>query len=565
MKRLLFSLVFTLCAFHSAQAVSAAESITDFHVEAKLDADRNLMITESIDYDFGTLQKHGIYRSIPERYSRNGANFDLHFNIGDSLQDGKFATQKITRDGEYRKIRLGDEDITITGKHQYTFNYSTVRSINDFPDDKERELYWNVTGNEWQVSIAKASMRVELPAAPTNTICFTGAYGSTEQECDIKVQGTILTVSTRRELAPGEGLTFAVRLPDVAMRDIGLSEHILFFIQDNFPLFSPLLVLIAMVIFWWKYGRDPKGRGTIIAEYEEPEQLPPGLQISLVDQQVPSKAITATLLDLARRGYAKIRFEGDPNEDGWFKPKAKVYYEKVKEPVGLAQYERTLFDGVFSEGDSVDLSERHDSFWQDLQKARKEIFDDLQKRGYFGKDPSVIRFLWTAVAIGCVALGFFLIGAFGEMFIFSGIASGLIVMLFGWHMPRVTKEGAVIVERIEGFKKFLSVTEKARLEFTDAPAKRPEEFARFLPAAVAFGVEEKWAGQFANIQLPKPSYVTGSTNTWSAVNYAHAMDSFHQSSSSSMYSAPSSSGSGGSGFSGGGSGGGGGGGGGGSW
>ncbi|QQR60345.1 DUF2207 domain-containing protein [Candidatus Uhrbacteria bacterium] len=97
MKRLLFSLVFTLCAFQATHAAHAAESITDFHVEAKLDADRRLTITESIDYDFGDLQKHGIYRSIPERYSRSGTNFDLHFNIGDSLQDGKFATQNYTR------------------------------------------------------------------------------------------------------------------------------------------------------------------------------------------------------------------------------------------------------------------------------------------------------------------------------------------------------------------------------------------------------------------------------------------------------------------------------------
>lgn len=543
----------------------AAETISDFHVEAKLDADRKLTIEEHIDYDFGTLQKHGIYRIIPERYARSGANFDLHLKIDNSLQDRKFATQKITREGEYRKIRLGDEDITITGKHEYTFVYSTTRAINDFPQDKERELYWNVTGNEWLVPIQKAGIRIELPAPPTNVICFTGVYGSTEQDCDINIQGSTLTVTSRGPLAPQEGLTFAARLPESALRNIGLQEHILFFIQDNVWVFTPFIVFIAMLYFWWKYGRDPKGRGTIIAEYEEPDALPPAVQISLLDQHVPSKAISATLLDLARRGYAKIRFDGDPEANGWFKPKAKIYYEKIKEPVGLANFERTLFDGVFTEGDSVDLSERHESFWKELQKARKEIFDDLKKKGFFGTDPSVIRFIWIALAIGFVVIGFFLIPVFGELFIVSGILSGLIIMAFGWHMPRVTKAGAVMVERVEGFKKFLSVTEKDRLAFTDAPKKRPEEFARFLPAAVAFGVEEKWAEQFANLQLPKPSYVDGNVNTWSAVSYAHAMSSFHSSSSSSMYAAPSSSGSGGSGFSGGGSGGGGGGGGGGSW
>ncbi|MCE9586536.1 DUF2207 domain-containing protein [Candidatus Uhrbacteria bacterium] len=566
MKRLLIAALIAL-GINAAPAL-AAESISDFHVDAKLDADRKLSITEYINYDFGDLDKHGIYRVIPERYSRYGANFDLHLNIGDSMQDGKFATQEITREGEYRKIRLGDENRTITGEHEYTFNYTTIRAINDFTeqDNTERELYWNVTGNEWQVPIGKASIRVELPAPPTKTICFTGSYGSTESDCEIKTQGSTITISATRALLPSEGLTFAVRLPASSMRDVSMYERVTLFIQDNIWVFTPLLVFIAMFYFWWTYGRDPKGRGTVIAEYEEPENLPPGLQVSLIDQQVPSKAITATLLDLARRGYAKLRFEGDPNEGGWFKAKPKTFYEKGKDgDASLLPYEKTLLDGVFASGDSVDLSERHESFWKELQKSRKQIFDELKTKGYFGTDPSVVRFLWSAAAFACVFLGFFFIPLFGELFIVSGILSGIIITLFGWHMPRVTKEGAVMAERVEGFKKFLSVTEKDRLAFTDAPAKKPEEFARFLPAAVAFGVEEKWAGQFANLQLPKPSYVDGPVNAWSAVNYAHAMDSFHSSSASSMYAAPSSAGSGGSGFSGGGSGGGGGGGGGGSW
>lgn len=565
MKRLILTLVFTLCTFQFAQAANAAESIKDFRVEASLDADRRLEVTETIKYDFGDAQKRGIFRLIPERYSRNGANFDLHFEIGPSLQDGGPAVQQVTREGEFRKIRIGEEDVFITGSHVYTFAYATNRAINDFPEENERELYWNVTGNGWPVSIGNASFSIALPAAPTKTVCFTGVYGSTETDCRMETNGSRVTVTATRMLGPGEGLTLAIRLPEGSMRDISSSERLQRFIQDNMWVFTPLVVFIIMFAIWWNHGRDPKGRGTIIAEYEEPEAMPPGMQIALLEQHVPSKAISATLLDLARRGYAKVRFDGDPSAGGWFKPKAKIFYEKVKEPIGLAPFERTIFDAVFSEGESVDLSERHESFWQDLQKARKQMFEDLKSQGLFGMDPNVTRALWTILAVACVVVSFFLISLFGELFIISGLLSGGIIMLFGWQMPRTTRAGAILVERILGFRKFLSVTEKARLEFTDAPEKKPEEFARFLPAAVAFGVEEKWAGQFANIQLPKPSYVDGTISNWSAVNYAHAMESFHSASASSMYTAPSSAGSGGSGFSGGGSGGGFGGGGGGSW
>jgi len=563
MKRLSFLLALVSIAI--ASPAFAAESISDFHVDAKLDSNRLLSVTEQIDYDFGSAYRHGIYRNIPERYFRNGARFDLRFDIGRSLQDGKFATQSISRSGDDRVIKIGDGDITITGAHEYTIPYKTTRAINDFSEDHERELYWNVTGNGWEVPIAKASMRLELPVEPTKTICFTGAYGSTASDCEIKVQGKILSVIATRALSAGEGLTIAVRLPESSMRAITTGEYISDFIKDNLWVFTPLLVFLIMFFIWWKKGREPKGRGTIIAEYEEPEGLEPAMQVSLLDQQVPSKAISATLLDLARRGYAKVRFEGDPNEKGWFKPKTKIYFEKVKEPIGLAPFERTLYDGVFSSGDSVDLSQRHENFWKELQKARTEIFSALKSQNLFGTSPAAVRALWIIAAVACFFCGFILVSVFGDLFIVSGIISGIIVFGFGWNMPRMTKKGAEMLERIKGFKLFLTVTEKARLEFTDAPSKTPEMFARFLPAAVAFGVEEEWAEQFAKIQIGRPSYIQGSGNAWSAVGYAHAMDSFHSSSSSSMYSAPSSSGSGGSGFSGGGSGGGGGGGGGGSW
>lgn len=564
MKRLIVAVTITLSAM-LAVPVYAAESIQSFRVDAVLDSDRRLNVSETIKYDFGDARRRGIFRFIPERYSRNGANFDLHFEIGPSLQDGKPAVQQVTREGEFRKIRIGEEEVFITGSHIYTFSYATNRAINDFPEEKERELYWNVTGNGWPVSIENASFSITLPAVPTKTICFTGPYGSTETDCRMETNGSRVTVTAARALGPGEGLTVAIRLPEASMRDISSGEFLQRFIQDNMWVFTPLIVFMIMFGIWWNHGREPKGRGTIIAEYEEPDTMPPGLQIALLDQHVPSKAISATLLDLARRGYAKVRFDGDPSAGGWFKPKAKMYYEKVKEPIGLAPFERTIFDAVFSDGDSVDLSERHESFWQGLQKARKQMFEDLKSQGLFGMDPNVTRALWAILAVACVVVSFFLIPVFGELFIISGVLSGGIMMLFGWQMPRTTRAGAIMVERILGFRKFLSVTEKARLEFTDAPEKKPEEFARFLPAAVAFGVEEKWAEQFASIQLPKPSYIEGAAGNWSAVNYAHAMESFHSASASSMYTAPSSAGSGGSGFSGGGSGGGFGGGGGGSW
>jgi uncharacterized membrane protein len=176
----------------------------------------------------------------------------------------------------------------------------------------------------------------------------------------------------------------------------------------------------------------------------------------------------------------------------------------------------------------------------------------------------MVRGIWIGVAIAIVAVSFLLMVFIQPLFIVTGILSGLIVAGFGWQMPKKTPEGAIVAEEAEGFKLFLSVTERDRLDFTDAPERSPEQFARFLPAAVAFGVEEKWAKQFASLDV-KPSYIQSSGQNLSALYYVGMVDSLHAASASGMYHNPSSGGSGGSGFSGGGSGGGFGGGGGGSW
>jgi len=564
MKRYLYTFISLIaCALFPMKV--HAETVESFVVNASLNADRELRIEESITYDFEDEQKHGIYRLIPERYARDGMNVDLRLDIGQSMQDGKAATQEISREGEFKKIRLGQEDLFLSGKHIYKIVYQTNRAINDFPDEQERELYWNVTGNGWSVPIEQVLFTTELPAKPTKVICYTGVFGSIKQDCTIKVDDKKVAIKSDGPLKEGEGLTIAIRLPESSIRDITYIERLTNIVLDNSWILLPFAVFFIMLGIWWNVGRDPKGRGTIIAEYEEPNGLEPALQISLIEQHVPSAAITATLLDLARRGYAKVRFEGDPTKNGWFKPKAKIFYEKLKEPVGLADFEQTLFDAMFQEGDSIDLQTRHESFWKALQISRKQIFQRLKKDGLFGMDPNVMRAMYFLIGIIVIIVLYPILSNDGPASVIAVIVSGVMIMAFGWHMPRTTKAGAIMAERVLGFKKFLSVTEKARLEFTDAPEKQPEQFARFLPAAVAFGVEKQWAEQFAAIQLPQPDYMTSSSANWTAMNYVYATQSFHSASAASMYAAPSSAGSGGSGFSGGGSGGGFGGGGGGSW
>jgi uncharacterized membrane protein len=142
---------------------------------------------------------------------------------------------------------------------------------------------------------------------------------------------------------------------------------------------------------------------------------------------------------------------------------------------------------------------------------------------------------------------------------------------FVW-MAAPTPLGRDVMDRIAGFQRYLSITEEDRLETLHPPEKTPELFERYLPHAIALGVENRWAGKFASVLAAAAAdpdrrgdtmgWYVGSHNAWSNPGiFASTVGASLASSVASASTAPgSSSGSGGGGFSGGGGGGGGGGG-----
>ena len=127
-----------------------------------------------------------------------------------------------------------------------------------------------------------------------------------------------------------------------------------------------------------------------------------------------------------------------------------------------------------------------------------------------------------------------------------------------------------MLDRIAGFKQYLSITERERLDRMHPPEDTPELFERYLPYAIALGVENRWADRFASVLAAAATqggrqgfaWYSGSSDPWSNPGtFVNTIGSSLASTVSSASSAPgSSSGSGGGGFSGGGGGGGGGGG-----
>lgn len=551
-------------------ALVRAEVIRNFHADIEIRENGDIFVEERILYDFENESRHGIFRDIPVRYKTPLGNRSVELDVESVARDGAPEPYDVSGGGTVN-LKIGDPDAYVTGPHEYVISYTVAGALNFF--DTRDELYWNVTGNSWQVPMEQVSAAVTLPAGDalstvSDASCYVGPLGSSER-CEVGVRGeNTITFLGDRPLSLSEGLTIAVPLAKGVVVEPTLLGRMVKIVLDNIVLLVPVLVFLGMYRLWQRRGKDPLGRGTIIAEYEVPEQLSPLFSGALVNEKVDPRDITAGIIGLAERGVIKIeRFE---NEGIIFT--ATDYRLHLLKPMSdltdtLEQALVKLFFGeTLAVGDTIELSvlKKDGSFVNRFEALKKDIYQALADRGWFEKNPSTIK---TWYIVGAVALGIgsqFLSAFLGGLAVVAGIVSALIMLCFAFLMPKKTVRGAMVKEKLQGFETFLSVTEKDRLAFHNAPQKSPEQFMAFLPYAVAFGVEKKWAAQFKDVYLNPPSWY--SSGVHAAVFSASDVSSDFSGFTSSMGSAVSHAMSGGSGSGGGGfSGGGGGGGGGGSW
>jgi uncharacterized membrane protein len=143
-------------------------------------------------------------------------------------------------------------------------------------------------------------------------------------------------------------------------------------------------------------------------------------------------------------------------------------------------------------------------------------------------------------------------------FIVAGVASAVIVAAFGWIMPARTVAGARARLGVLGFEDFLSRVEGDRLErMTSAThMTQAQTFEKYLPFAMALGVEKKWAAAFDGVFKEPPSWYHAPPGAvFRGMYFANSLSNMSTLTSQAMASAPRSS-SGSSGFGGGGGGGG---------
>jgi uncharacterized membrane protein len=544
-------------------------AIESFDADIVVNLDGSIQVTETIRPHF-TGSWNGIYRTIPVEYrTPQGLNYTLLLAVQAITDEaGSPLRYEQSRERHYLKLKIwvpGATNATRTIAIRYR-----VRNGLKFLDEHD-ELYWNVTGDEWRAPIHSASAHIELPAGVTGlrATAFTGVYGSRGQETSTDVGERDVTIRTTRRLNFREGLTVAVAWDPGFVRRPGPLARLALFLRGNWMFGIPLVVFVVMFWLWFTRGRDPRRR-PIASRYAPPEGLTPAELGTLVDNSPDMRDVTATLVDLAVRGYLLIEEKEARKFLGLVLNKEYVF--KMRKPESswgeLQPHERTLLDELFTGGarDSVTSEELENSFYSSLSRIRDDIFSCLLDRRYYASRPDKIKKIYGGagiligifIAVVCSlianALGQSLVPAIG-----GGIVSSAIIIGFGWFMPARTVRGTLALEGVLGFEEFLGRVEADRLQ---RMVKTPEMFEKYLPHAMALGVEKNWARAFERIYRQSPDWYHGTRpHVFHTRSFVSDLRQMTTRTAGSMASSPRSSGGsgfGGGGFSGGGMGGGGG-------
>ena len=515
----LASMTLTLLLDGARGGVQAQRSleIQDFRVTLDVGKDAGLRVVESITVRFNG-SWNGLYRTIPVEYrTPQGFSYRLFLDVEDVTgESGEALRTEMSRERGNRKIKIwvpDARDVTRT----ITLRYTVPNALRFFEDHDE--LYWNVTGTEWDMPILKASALVELPQGVNGlrATAFTGAYGSALSDARIDELEAGFYFETTEGLRFREGLTVVVGWDPGVVARPGPVKKTGFFLRSNWILLLPILSFFIMYRVWQVWGKDPERR-SIKPEYEPPDDMTPAEVGTLVDNRPDTRDITSTLVDLAVRGHLRIE-EVETRELFGLLKDTDYRFVRLSDPgtwSELEPHERSFMEGLFGAGglkEEVQLSDLKNEFYKTMGTIKEDLFRKLKVRGLYRHRPDKV--LGSFVVVGVVLTGLAIPGfqLLAEMFMISpfsallaGILFGLPVLGFGIVMPARTVAGTRALEKILGFQEFLDRVESDRFR---RMINSPEMFEAFLPFAMALGVEEKWARAFEDIYTEPPQWYVG--------------------------------------------------------
>ena len=542
--------------------------VADFKDTISIAADGTALVSEKITLQFAG-EWHGIHRTIPVEYpGPQGTNYTLFLNVMSVTdENGNKLKYESRKSGNYRDLKIyipGAVDTTRVVNIDYSVR-NGIRffdSSGDGSSDSYAEFYWNVTGNDWPVPIDHATAFVTFPESAAGGLraqAFTGAYGSKESDATTEIKGADVLFETTRPLPMRGGATIDIYIPQGVLKPPSALTKLGWFLSSNPVVFLPLFTFAVVFALWYSVGRDPDPGVSVAPQYAPPPGMSPAEAGTLIGDTIHPRDITSTIVDLAVRGY--IRIEEKVDTFLVFHHKDYLFHLlKPREQWGpdLTPHERVMLENIFLGGAETRLSSLKNRFYTVIPVVREDIMSALKNKGIYTLDPESANG-YSIVAGVVIAIIVIAVQVLGWMNLFysiplvlgSVLVSALIWWLFARQMTAKTVAGARTQVAVLGFQEFMNRVDADRIK-----RMPPDTFEKFLPYAMALGVEHHWAQAFDGIVKDPPTwYVSPNGYTgFSPLFFSSSMHSMASDIHQVFVSSPRSS-SGGSGFGGGGGGG----------
>ncbi len=524
----LMAFAVVVCVLVIAPLSAVAQSKTliwqrlDSDITVQPNGDLRVVETNVIRFTSGTFTFG--YRDIDQKRltditdvaATEGAENEVPIRHETSISDaGKFRIKYYFATPATNEIRTIKLAYTISGAIRY------------YPDGDQ--VYWSAVyadRNGFAVNNARVSVRL-----PDGTKAIKAeSYGAPTQFSDTR-DGNVITAESTGAIPDGKELEIRVQFPHGVISgaspawqakydaDRATEEQILKDKPRNdfLTLLGSLLLLLGgpalAVVAWVTKGRDPNVG--LIAEYlNAPPNIEPGLAGTLIDEKADMQDVIATFVDLARRGAITMR-EVD-NQDGKISG-GKVDYmiasgPKMDELRGnLKPFERTLLDNINVYEGEHKLSTLKARFYKNIPQIKTQLYDQLIKDGYYAHSPEAVRSRWSSLGVIMLVLGGVVgCGAMMLLVTYSNyaiclpvgfIATAITFLALAKSMPARTRPGAEIRMRLEAFKRYLQNIEK----YTDLK-EATDQFDKYLPYAIAFGVDRTWVNKFSRVETPAPDW-----------------------------------------------------------
>jgi len=559
-----------LCCSLATNGV-AEEHIKRLDITITVREQGDLFVEESFEvWSETTLIRHGIYRDFPTDYTdKRGRPIRVGFTVESLTRDGRNEPYHTERVQNGIRTYFGSKDTLLThGTHRYRFAYITTRQIGFFEDHDE--LYFNAIGTGWQFPIHHSSVRVILPQRSNHLVynSYSGYQGEAfHRSYDIQESNQFIRFDLAAPLEPQQGFTIFVEWDKGIVIPPRALKRLQYAISDYSSVILSLLLLLSGIWFyinrWQRLGKDNLSP-TIIPQFQPPADLSPAAAQFILNMGADKKLFTTVLVSLAAKGKLQIN-----KIDSFFRSSYALKKLGGKEDVFLYP-EELQADSLLP--DEIHIKQEYYRIFQQIKAAIENALSTQYAGTYFRPNTKLIA---TGILFPVCSFIVFFIAQSGQLGIVTPLTTGITIaaipilaiawIIYARAMPAPTDQGRPVMEHLAGFKQYLNIADRERLNLLNAPGDSLELFEAYLPFAIALGVANNWTARFSSIlnqigehQLHSPAWYHAFGTTGDGIaDFSSSLTS--QIASASTAPGSSSGGSGGS------SGGGGGGGGGGGW